>query len=150
MTVAYPGPTVVAGDVDAAVAVMRAQGLRVSASRRLVLTVLFEADAPVSADEIADGLGRRLPQSDVGSVYRNLETLERVGLVRHLHLGHGPGLYAIAARAGQEYLVCERCHAVRAVAPSELDPVRARLLADFGFAARFGHFPLVGLCSRCA
>jgi len=26
------------------------------------------------------------------TVYRNLEALERHGLVRHVHLGHGPGL----------------------------------------------------------
>ena len=52
--------------------------------------------APVRAEEIAAGIGGRLPRSDLASVYRNLETLENHGLVRHLHLGHGPGLYALA------------------------------------------------------
>ena len=45
-----------------------------------------------SAEELAAGLGGRVPRSDLASVYRNLETLERHGVVRHVHLGHGPGL----------------------------------------------------------
>jgi Fur family ferric uptake transcriptional regulator len=149
VTVAYPGPAVVVDDVAAAVEVMRSRGLRASASRRVVLTVLFAAPGPVPAEQIADGLGGRFPQSDLGSVYRNLDTLERVGLVRHLHLGHGPGLYTVAAPQGQEYLVCEHCHGVRAVAPAELDEVRRLLRRDFGFTAGFGHFPIVGRCADC-
>ena len=74
--------------------------MRVSAARRLVIEALFTAKEPVSAEQIAAGLGGRLPGSDITSVYRNLETLERVGLIRHFHAGHGPGLYAPSARDG--------------------------------------------------
>ena len=37
---------------------------------------------------------------------RNLETLEEVGLIKHFHLGHGPGLYARLGAETQECLVC--------------------------------------------
>ena len=47
----------------------------------------------------AETLARRLPHCDLGSVYRNLEALEAIGLVRHVHLGHGPGMYALATSA---------------------------------------------------
>ena len=39
------------------------------------------------------------PASDLASVYRNLEHLEELGVVRHVHFGHGPGLYALPAAA---------------------------------------------------
>ena len=94
MTASHAGAALPAHDVDAAIAAMRSRGLRVSAARRLVLEALFAAEGPVTADEIADGLGGRVPVSDLGSTYRNLETLEEIGLVRHVHLGHGPGRYA--------------------------------------------------------
>jgi Fur family ferric uptake transcriptional regulator len=42
------------------------------------------------------------------------------------------------------------CGAVRAVAPAELDAVRAAVLAAVGYRARFTHFPLTGLCPGCA
>ena len=118
-------------------------GLRVSAARRLVLEALFAADGPVTAEEIADGLGGRLPVADLASVYRNLETLEQLGLVRHVHLGHGPGLYALAARQ-REYLVLRALRRVRAVPPGALDGVRDAVREAFGFEARFTHFPIVG------
>ena len=82
----------------AALDALRARGLRVSSARRLVLEALFAADGPVSAEEIAGGLDGRCRRSDLASVYRNLDTLEQVGLVRHVHLGHGAGLYALAGR----------------------------------------------------
>ena len=148
MTTTHRSPALGARNVEAAVEALRARGLRVSAARRLVLEALYGAEGPLSAERIADGLEGRLPRSDLASVYRNLETLEEVGLVRHVHLGHGPGLYALAAPE-HEYLVCESCHAVRSVAKEELDGIRAQVREQFGYEARFTHFPLVGLCPDC-
>lgn len=125
---------------------MRARGLRATAARRLVLEVLYEAGDPLPAERIAAALGGR---SDLASVYRNLETLEQIGLVRHFHLGHGAGLYVRAADA-REYLACETCGAVRTVAPEELEPARELIRRAFGYEARFTHFPIVGRCERCA
>ena len=82
--------------MEGALGILREQGLRVSSARRLVLQSLFAADGPASAEAIASRTDLAL---DLASVYRNLETLERVGIVQHVHLGHGPGLYALAGRA---------------------------------------------------
>jgi Fur family ferric uptake transcriptional regulator len=150
MTAPRTGPPLDAPDLESAVEALRAQGLRVSAARRLVLEALYRAEAPVTADQIAAGVSGRLPRSDLASVYRNLETLEKVGLVRHFHLGHGPGLYAPAGAGEREYLVCDSCNAVRAVDPSEMAPVRELIEERFGYEARFSHFPILGLCADCA
>lgn len=134
--------------VDAAAAAVRRRGLRFSSARRLVLEALFAAEGPVTADELAGGLGGRVPCSDLASVYRNLEMLEQLGLVHHVHAGHGPGLYALAR--GREYVLCERCGELRALPPTALAPVRAALMETLGYDARFTHFPLVALCRACA
>jgi Fur family transcriptional regulator, ferric uptake regulator len=150
VTATHKGPSLEAPDVDAAVDAMRSQGMRISAARRLVLEALYAADAPISAEQIADGLSGRLPRSDLASVYRNLETLEQVGLVRHCHLGHSPGLYKPTGAREREYLVCDSCHAVLAVDPHEMQAVRALILERFGYEASFTHFPILGLCADCA
>lgn len=150
MTRAAATPPLQAPHLDAALEALRERGLRVSSARRLVLGALYATDEPLSAERIAEGLDGRVPPSDIGSVYRNLETLEEVGLVRHFHLGHGPGLYVRTGIGVREYLVCESCGAVRAVDPAELDAVRAAVRSGFGFEARFTHFPLVGTCAGCA
>ena len=150
MTAPQTGPPLDASDMAAAVEALRSRGLRVSSARRLVLEALFAADGPISADQIAHGLAGRLPSSDLASVYRNLETLEVVGLVRHFHLGHGPGLYGLSGPAEREYLVCASCRTVRAVEPDELDRVRSLIKREFGYDASFAHFPIVGVCADCA
>ena len=150
MTAPHTGPSLEAPDVETAIEALRAKGMRISSARRLVLEALYAADAPITAEQIADGLAGRLPRSDLASVYRNLETLEQVGLVRHSHFGHGPGLYMPAGAREREYLVCNSCNAVMAVEPSEMDDLRALIQERFGYEARFSHFPILGLCADCA
>jgi Fur family transcriptional regulator, ferric uptake regulator len=131
-------------DLAGAIDALRKRGMRVSTSRRLVLEALFASDVPVSAEQLAEQRGLELT-----SVYRNLETLEGLGLARHVHLGHGPGLYVLVGRGEREYLFCERCGTARPVAPAQLDPVREQIKDRFGYEARFTHFPIVGTCAEC-
>ena len=134
--------------LDAAVTVLRDRGLRVSSARRLVLEALYRSPGPIPAESIAGGLSGRLPRSDLASVYRNLDTLEQIGLVRRLHLGHGPALYGMATEP-RDYLVCERCRSLTTVDPARLDGVRAAIRQAFGFRASFDQFPIVGMCLAC-
>jgi Fur family transcriptional regulator, ferric uptake regulator len=145
MTLASHAAPASCATLDDAVALLRERGLRLSTSRRLVLEELFATDQPVTAEHITTRL-----RLDLTSVYRNLEVLEQQGLVRHVHLGHGPGLYALVARGEREYLYCERCQAVSAVPPEELAPVRDQIRERFGYEVRFTHFPLAGTCAACA
>jgi Fur family transcriptional regulator, ferric uptake regulator len=144
MTSAPEVEPVAFGDLRGAVNALRERGLRLSTSRRLVLEALFQANGPLSAEQLAEQRGL-----DLASVYRNLETLERFGLARHVHFGHGPGLYVLVGRE-REYLFCERCRTARAVEPAELDAVRAQIKRKFGHEARFTHFAIVGTCAQCA
>ncbi len=149
MTVATQDHQHVARDLADALAVVRAHQLRMTGARRLVLEALFAVERPVSAEEIAAGLDGLLPASDLASVYRNLDTLERIGLVRHVHFGHGAGLYELTRAQGYEYALCDGCGEVLAVPARELDSVRETLERLLGVEPQFSHFPIVGLCRSC-
>ncbi len=139
-----------AADLGSAISALRSRGLRLSAARRLVLEALYSTDEPVTAEQVAGGLDGRVLGSDLASVYRNLEMLEEVGLVKHFHLGHGPGLYARVGAQTHEYLVCDRCKTTLTVNPEDLDKARAAIKRQTGWLARFNHFPVAGLCPSCA
>jgi Fur family transcriptional regulator, ferric uptake regulator len=134
-------------DLDDALRVVRGAGHRVSAPTRLVLEALFASSAPVSAEDIARKIDLEL---DVSSVYRNLERLQQLGVVSHIHPGHGPGLYSIVRGQDREYLACDRCHRLIPLDPAQLDPIREQLRAKFGHHAHFSHFPIHGVCADCA
>ena len=148
MTEPSTGPAATAPHVSAAFAALRTAGYRVSTSRRLMLETLYAQDEPLTAEQVARRIGGEMG-GDVASVYRNLETHERLGLVRHFHLGHSPGLYVRAGAGVSEYLVCASCQAVRAVDPHSLTGVRDEIERAFGWEACFTHDPIVGLCPQC-
>lgn len=147
MTSAPNSAPVDAPDLGSAVEAVRAGGLRLSAARNLLLEALWSTSEPLTAEQLSSQIGA---SSDVASVYRNLEAFERLGLIRHFHLGHGPGLYARSSLGAREYLVCDACGAHVSVEPSELDEVRSMIRERFGYQARFNHFPIAGRCPACA
>lgn len=136
------------GSADSVLRTLRERGLRISMARRAIVKYLFDAGGPVSAQQIATGLGGTPP--DLASVYRNLETLEEHGVVRHFHAGHGAGRYVLASGGEPEYLACDRCGAIREIDRRELEPLRAAVRKRFGYKVEFSQFPMMGLCPRCA
>jgi Fur family ferric uptake transcriptional regulator len=150
MTVAPRHPPIAVRDLADAARAVRNAGGRLTAPRRAVLEALLAAEQPVSAEQIADGLGGRVVATEPVSVYRNLDWLEQIGIVRHVHLGHGAGLYQLAGTGEHEYLVCERCATVASIDAARLGPARAEIARVAGFRARFDHFPMHGLCAACA
>src|ERR1700754_1044273 len=145
MTVAHHVPALRAPSLISALGALRMRGLRISAARRQVLEALYAAAAPLTAEQIAAGV----PGSDLASVYRNLDVLEELGLVRHMHLGHGAGRYALATSEAIEFVTCERCGAFEALDTHRLEAVRDAIERECGYVARFTHFPIVGVCPAC-
>lgn len=133
-------------DLTSALEVLREDGGRVSTSRRALLTVLFGTNVPLSVEQIA---AASVPPLDVPSTYRTLERLEQVGLVRHVHLGHGPGLYELSSAGDRGYAWCEACGKASSIDRAKLDEARDLIEKATGHRPRFGHFPLIGLCAEC-
>jgi Fur family ferric uptake transcriptional regulator len=149
VTVAPRSQPLAFADIDDVAAALRDAGSRLTTPRRLVLEALFAAPGLVSAEHIAAGTDTGVTL-DVTSVYRNLEMLEQLGVVRHVHVGHGPSVYGLIGEGEREFLVCEVCGKVSAADTEELDRVRAVIRQEFGFEARFTHFPIHGRCADCS
>ncbi len=126
---------------------LREQGQRVTTGRRAIIEVVA-ANADLSAEEIVGFVQRDHPEVHSSTVYRTLETLEEAGLVRHLHLGHGPARWQLAADPSYR-LACEGCGTVQLVPRVRFDEVRRQVQAEFGFAVAFQHFAMTGRCSAC-
>jgi Fur family ferric uptake transcriptional regulator len=132
-----------AGGPDLA-AELRARGLRVTAQREKVLDAVRELRhaTPEQVSESVDGV-------DVATVYRTLELLEELGLVKHTHLGHGAPSYR-PAEDEHIHLVCHLCGAVSDVDPAVVELLDARLREERGFVLDRAHFTVFGRCASCA
>jgi len=142
MTVPHRTEALPAPSLTAAVVALRTRGMRVSGTRRALLRSLYAAAAPRTAEELAGGL-------DMASVYRNLDALEQVGLVRHVHVGHGPGRYALATARDHGFAACEACGRHVPLPAETLAAVRAAVRSATGYVSDFTHFPITGRCPEC-
>jgi Fur family transcriptional regulator, ferric uptake regulator len=109
---------------------------------------LFERRGHLSAEELARAVQAKAPDVHVSTVYRNLEELERLGVVAHTHLGHGPATYHLADRR-HGHLVCEICGRTVEVPVAVFSSLRKQALSEFGFAVDPGHSAVMGRCDHC-
>lgn len=135
--------------LDGLVTALRREGVRITTARRLVLSALVHGKPHPTVEELLGTVREMAPDVHASTVYRNLEELERLGVVVHTHLGHGPSTYHLAADA-HGHLVCETCG--RAFeAPSDLFGQLARgVKRRLGFTLHPYHFAVLGHCADCA
>jgi Fur family ferric uptake transcriptional regulator len=134
--------------VEEVLSTLRSTGHRVTTSRRLLVHSLVAAAGDRTAEELAADVQAHAPDVNISTIYRNLDELERLGLVVHAHLGHGPATYHLT-RAAHGHLVCRRC-GVSIEAPSDLFSGLARnAISRFGFEIDPHHFAILGLCAGC-
>jgi Fur family transcriptional regulator, ferric uptake regulator len=134
--------------VDEVLALVRARGGRATSSRRILLETLFAAKGHHSAEELAAAVQTRSPDVHVSTVYRNLDELERLGVVTHTHLGHGPATYHLSARR-HGHLLCEHCGVTIEVPESLFSSLSRRASSHYGFDVDPGHSAVMGLCQNC-
>ncbi len=114
----------------------------------MLLEVLFEADGHMSAEDLAAAVQARAPDVHLSTIYRNVEELQRLGVIVHSHLGHGPATYLLAPLA-HAHFVCAECGAM-IEAPDELFRGLARTAKTrLGFTIDPHHFAILGRCSNC-
>jgi Fur family transcriptional regulator, ferric uptake regulator len=122
---------------------LRERGLRMTPQREQVLAAVRSL-GHATPEQISETV-----PVDVTTVYRTLELLEGLGLVRHAHLGHGAPSYR-PAEDEHVHVVCHACGAVADADASLVDPLAERLRADDGFVVDRAHFTVFGRCRDCA
>ena len=130
---------------------LRSRGLRLTPQRARVLaavTSLEHATPEAIGARLREEAGPDGAAPDTSTVYRNLELLERLGLVWHTHLGKGAPIYH-AAEHPHLHVVCASCGAVESAPAGLLDEAAERLAAELGFTVDVGHVALSGTCRAC-
>jgi Fe2+ or Zn2+ uptake regulation protein len=135
--------------VEAIITKIRDGGGRATNTRRATIGVLLNSgQAHLSAEDIVSQVKLQHPDVAESTIYRNLATLEELGVVEHVHLGHGPSTYHLA-EDGHEHLLCERCGKVIEVPEETFAPLADQLATTYGFRIHPRHFAIMGLCRRC-
>lgn len=127
---------------------LREKGLRLTPQRELVLKAVREL-GHATPEAVAEHVRSSYPGINLSTIYRNLETLENVGLVQHTHLGHGGATYHAAEELTHLHLVCGSCGSVGDAPMESAAAFVNELLDNYGFKTDVTHFAIYGTCANC-
>jgi Fur family ferric uptake transcriptional regulator len=127
---------------------LREKGYRLTPQRELILEAV-ERLGHATPDEVLAEVRTHSTAVNASTVYRTLEVLEELGLVRHAHLSDRAPTYHSTSEHEHFHLVCRNCHRVISVDPDVLTPVSDRLTAEHDFVVDVGHLTVFGRCGNC-
>lgn len=135
-------------------------------ARRAVLQALCEAGGQATPAQLL-ALGRaHQPNLGLVTVYRTLEVLAALGLVRKLHLAEGCSTYALSptgvlhtdsepvqsaytAHVHSHHVICQRCRRATEFAGCDIEAVIAAVEVQTGYHVREHWLEMFGLCPEC-
>jgi len=130
---------------------LRANGLKATPARAVVLALLQKTRKPLSIAAIH----KRLKNSaiDLVTVYRTMASFEGKGLIRQVDLRHGHAHYELATAdvAHHHHLICENCGKIVDISQCDTSGLEKQALKIGGFAKLTKHsLEFFGLCKTCA
>ncbi len=127
---------------------LRDRGYRLTPQRELILDAVNTL-GHATPDEVLAEVRKHSSAVNASTVYRTLEVLEELGLVRHAHLSDRAPTYHSVTGHEHFHLVCRNCQRVVSVEPDVAAPLTDRLRDEFAFQADVGHLTIFGRCTNC-
>jgi Fur family transcriptional regulator, ferric uptake regulator len=126
---------------------LQEQGYRLTPQRTMVWDVLRAQSDHLSAEQICTRVQQTFPNVNLSTVYRTLELLVSLGLVKETHLGPGTRLFEVEEEVPHHHLVCEVCGTVAHIHDEDLAGLGEALRGAKGFTVR--EATLFGYCGDC-
>jgi len=127
----------------------RDRGMRWTPQRRVVVEVLARTDGHITGAELVERCRAREPQTIPSTVYRTLDVLEELGLVRHGHGADGREEFHVGPQAEHGHLYCSNCGASWEIGTSQAAEIVRAFRRERGFQVDLSHVTVVGLCADC-
>ena len=135
-----------------ALAALQKAGLRRGGARTAVVEALSQHGCTVTALELDDELRRRKPAVGRASIYRALDQLEQLGLVRRLEISRGVAGYERIEPGGDHHhhAICGQCGRTITFEDPSLERLIDKISGKLDFDAAEHEVTIRGRCERCA
>jgi Fur family transcriptional regulator, ferric uptake regulator len=128
----------------------RARGMRWTPQRRSVIEVLASTAGHITGAELVERCRARDPQTIPSTVYRTLDVLEELGLVRHGHRADGREEFHVGPGTDHGHMYCAGCGGSWQIPDRAAHLIAGALAEADGFDVDVSHVTVVGRCRQCA
>ena len=131
---------------------LEAAGYHRGGARAAVVELLGRQNCCLSAQDIFDRLRKARRPVGIASVYRALELLAELRLVKRVDAGDGIARFEPAPIDGDHHhhLVCRDCGKVEAFSDSRLERAIDRVAGGLGYSVDEHEVVLAGVCADCS
>jgi Fur family ferric uptake transcriptional regulator len=129
---------------------MAERGYRLTNARQAIVAALVACEGHISADDLVESVRRDAPGVGRMTVYRTLELLTGLGLIRPVYLGTGAAHYILLVHGHHHHLVCSSCHRVFEFGACALSELEDSIGREYGFEVHGHLLELFGRCRDCA
>ncbi len=127
---------------------LKRAGYKLTAPRKAIVQVLEKGGDHLSSSEVLT-LGRQIyPLLSRATVYRTLELLTTLGLIRPILLRDAAQRY-VTGEGGHHHLLCRECGAVFEFERCGAEQLAAELAERFDFQIRGHLLEFYGICRNC-
>ncbi len=144
-----PDPADIVRSVDAARDALRGRGMRWTPQRRVLVEVVLASEGHVTGAALVERCRAVDPDTTPSTVYRTLDVLEELGLVRHSHGLDGVEEYHALPASEHGHLRCEACGGSWDIGAAEAEALTRALAASRRFSVDLSHLTIVGRCRGC-
>ncbi len=125
-------------------------GLRRTKSRKAILDILTKSSQPISAEQIYKLLKEENIAIDISTVYRTLEAMENIELVKKINIMDDDRmLFEYNNMNHSHYLVCVGCKKIITIQSCPLGSYEEELESKTNFSILGHKLYLYGYCSEC-
>jgi Fur family ferric uptake transcriptional regulator len=128
---------------------LHARGLRWTPQRRVLIEVLSGANGHVTGAELVERCRAVDAATTPSTVYRTLDVLEELGIVRHAHGADGREEFHVLPAVEHGHLYCSVCGSTWAIEAAEAASLVSSLEASRGLEVDLSHVTVVGRCAAC-
>lgn len=130
-------------------------GFKITKQRRMVVELLAKSDKALSPYDMRNILKQQKIKADVVTIYRILETLEKLSLA-HKVLAFNGYIHCNTEEFGDNktschhYLICKKCRKIDEIEGENISKLEQKIELEKKFHIDSHYLEFLGLCSECS
>lgn len=125
-------------------------GLKYTPERRRIFKEIFNSEGRFDAEQLILRFRATTKNVSRATVYRTLDLLLRLGIIRKLCFGERSSLYECVYNLKRNgHLVCIQCGRIEDFSLSEMEEHFANICGDHDFQPQFRCIQISGFCHAC-
>ena len=129
--------------------ILKERGYKFTEQRKAIIEVIGKKGEHYNASEIFERVGKKIPDVSFSTIYRNIELLLGLGILKKISIEEGLNHFELASKDHHHHIICKSCGYVKEIDLCPYKDIEKKRLDEIGFEPMEHKFEIYGLCKKC-